>query len=174
MREIPFEYRTILQQLQEQFPEAVLAGGALRDWYFNRPVKDLDIFIQDRGAGTKGLIEEAYGVTFKTTIPEHIATYKSLRDLVRSFEGVVSGYRVNVVSLKEGFTGLEQVVDRIDIGICQIGYDGTTPYATVDFWNDALDQVLRVVHYRDESDLSRSHKRQLRLAEKYPDFRIVT
>lgn len=46
---IPQEWRDLLAALHKAgAPEAIIAGGALRDTYNGRPVKDVDIFLSDR------------------------------------------------------------------------------------------------------------------------------
>ena len=42
-----------IQQLQQIDPLAILAGGAPRDWWFNKPATDLDIFIHPGECGKK-------------------------------------------------------------------------------------------------------------------------
>lgn len=38
---------SVLEKLKELGFFAVVAGGAPRDWFFNRPAKDIDIFVQN-------------------------------------------------------------------------------------------------------------------------------
>ncbi|MBI1214403.1 MAG: hypothetical protein GC185_01130 [Alphaproteobacteria bacterium] len=51
---IPAEWRKVLFEIQSQSAsEAVIAGGALRDLFNDRPVKDVDIFLKTRGSERK-------------------------------------------------------------------------------------------------------------------------
>jgi hypothetical protein len=53
---IPAEWRRLLGGFQtEGAPEAVIAGGALRDLFNGRTVKDVDIFLRSRGSQRKNL-----------------------------------------------------------------------------------------------------------------------
>jgi hypothetical protein len=44
---IPQEWKKFLATVQTFFPDAIIAGGALRDLIAEKPVKDVDIFISD-------------------------------------------------------------------------------------------------------------------------------
>src|SRR3569623_1528091 len=44
--DIPERWQTVLRYVQNVAPDAVIAGGALRDLDNGRPVKDIDIFVQ--------------------------------------------------------------------------------------------------------------------------------
>lgn len=65
---IPAEWRAVLKALQNAgAPEAMIGGGALRDLYNGRPVKDVDIFLCDRFMN-KRMIKKAFaaaGLTIK-------------------------------------------------------------------------------------------------------------
>lgn len=51
---VPREWRQVLDSFQKQgAPEAVIAGGALRDLFNKRAIKDVDIFMQTRGSERK-------------------------------------------------------------------------------------------------------------------------
>jgi hypothetical protein len=59
---IPLRWIDALRQLHENgFPEAIIAGGALRDLDNDRPIKDVDIFVRNRGVMTKTMLEKAFG-----------------------------------------------------------------------------------------------------------------
>ena len=44
-KEVPWAWTEVLRTVQSVHPEAILAGGALRDLILGGEVKDLDIFI---------------------------------------------------------------------------------------------------------------------------------
>ena len=48
-----FDYATMLATLQRVMPEAHIAGGAVRDTILQKPIHDIDVFMDDRN------IEEA-------------------------------------------------------------------------------------------------------------------
>ena len=42
---LPQEWLDVLKEIQQYFPGAVIAGGALRDLLSDKPIKDVDIFV---------------------------------------------------------------------------------------------------------------------------------
>lgn len=46
--DMPAEWLAVLRAFQQVEPEAVIAGGAVRDFFIGRPVKDVDIFLPAR------------------------------------------------------------------------------------------------------------------------------
>ncbi|MBI3440838.1 MAG: hypothetical protein HY052_03375 [Proteobacteria bacterium] len=60
-------------------PEAVIAGGALRDKLNGRPVKDVDIFLKTRGdkKQNKQFLERAFAVAGLGIVPTKIAGYRN-------------------------------------------------------------------------------------------------
>ena len=57
---IPKEWLDVLTEIQAIFPGAVIAGGALRDLYNERPIKDVDIFIPTDPHNLEGKYEEIW------------------------------------------------------------------------------------------------------------------
>src|ERR1035437_7664894 len=55
VQEIPQDWKDVLARVQGAFPGAIIAGGALRDLYHGKPVKDVDIFIPIENFGIQGL-----------------------------------------------------------------------------------------------------------------------
>lgn len=68
---LPSEWRHLLQNIhQNGAPEAVIGGGALRDLFNNRAIKDVDIFLNSRGSEKKNrkFIEKAFNTA---ALPVH-------------------------------------------------------------------------------------------------------
>ena len=42
------DYATVLAKLQQVAPEAHIAGGAVRDTILHKPIKDIDVFMDDK------------------------------------------------------------------------------------------------------------------------------
>lgn len=66
---IPWAWGNALKRLHGLFPEAFIAGGALRDLYFpDVDVKDIDIFVRSHGASTRDDLERCLGVELRPMI----------------------------------------------------------------------------------------------------------
>ena len=77
---IPEEWLQVLRVFQDKgAPEAVIAGGALRDLFNDRAVKDVDIFLKTRGSEGKNraFLKEVFNAAGLDMIeqPDHWATY---------------------------------------------------------------------------------------------------
>lgn len=59
--DLPQEWKDFLKVLQEDlFPDAIIAGGALRDTWHDKPVSDVDIFTSENGILDKEYIESLF------------------------------------------------------------------------------------------------------------------
>jgi hypothetical protein len=62
-RQVPESWRGLVAAMQQEgAPEAIIAGGALRDLFNERPIKDVDIFLRGQGnqGRNKSLMEKAF------------------------------------------------------------------------------------------------------------------
>jgi len=46
-KDIPSEFRFLLEEIQKTCPEAIIAGGAMREWFHGHTPKDVDIFVDN-------------------------------------------------------------------------------------------------------------------------------
>lgn len=46
---LPAEWKLVLDMIQTKYPQAKIAGGAIRDVYFEKSIKDVDIFVKLEG-----------------------------------------------------------------------------------------------------------------------------
>jgi hypothetical protein len=142
-------------------PEAVIAGGALRDTFNNRPVKDVDIFLRDRGSEKKNeqFIERVFkaaDIEVKLALWGH--SYSDLRprfphpttqqfgsntlldDSVAQawlLKTKKSGIEYNFVFMKgrrfdEPSTFGFRVLESFDVGLCQVGLAGKGVFVHTD------------------------------------------
>jgi hypothetical protein len=110
---------------------AVIAGGAIRDHILGVPVKDLDIFVM-------GLSDDAAREIFGA-----IRMYVGYVDNsagARTQYVSESGIAVDLVFLHLDHP--KQVLDRFDLGICRVCWDGTTILATEDFHRDLTERTI--------------------------------
>ena len=166
---------------------AYLAGGAIRDTYHARPIKDFDIFVPAETLDGIDFttLEPAFGPDWQYThhIPDEyfegnmaeecgpIAVFEKLSNF-DFLEGYVPPIQLIGLKAREGREwGPEAVLGRIDIGLCRalLNARGDTLVAP-EFITDSRQQTLTIV---DKRDPERSLKRAKRIQEKYPEFTIV-
>lgn len=169
----PETWREVFWEVKKTFPGAIIAGGALRDWYLGKEVKDVDIFVPwhpVQGPMLDGwkpmsvefLEEEGYG-------------------LQRAVQGVwekeVEGIKFQII--KVSFLGPNFVYDlmhNFDIGLCKVWgrtegvFEAEEVYFHPDFVKDAYNRTLTVTNFETPQS---TVKRMKRLSAKYPDFKVV-
>ncbi len=162
---IPDDWVTLLKQLQEKDPSAVLAGGAIRDIYCARkPVHDLDFFVK---AGTNAGFSQFRAQGSQTdyqgmTYVEGIQWYPSALPLPCN---VITG---------SGYDSVYQLLETFDYGLCQIAFDGMDIIRTGRFDWDYKHGVMTLrltARQGDRRDLSLARFERWR--EKYPEFTLI-
>jgi len=161
-------FREILREVRVMFPGShpVIGGGALRDAYHGRPIKDVDIFLRatDFPDGLKHPLTKQY-------IPAFVSNYALRSDMhgVWNFMAPVHGYEVQFILAD--FDSLTDLAGTFDLGLSRITYDGNEPYFHPDFIRDSEDRVFRICRADDDGQTIRSERRIDRLLNKYPDFK---
>ncbi|RQU14215.1 hypothetical protein DF152_17275 [Burkholderia cenocepacia] len=152
-------YGNALTELRKYVPDLVLVGGAVRDVYFKRPVKDLDFMTCDDQAVR--VISEYYGETIRNCLDEPVNEYEGdSNTLIAAYETASKG--ANVLRVSDIHLHIALFPDSLS----QIWTDGEQVYATPGFNKTAADR--RVV-CNDRMRLERMG----RLMAKYPDFTFV-
>jgi hypothetical protein len=174
---LPQLWLQALHTLQMNFPEACIAGGALRDLLCNKPVKDVDVFITGAGR-TEDEVREflvaAFGEPVRVVIGEAFADYSdALKDVAFTLEALLpDSTPLQIIALNEPVT-LESVVERIDFGICRVGTNGSDDLITEDFAYDLHHRQFTLRCNFNEPRLARSKARHERLQEKFPGWPLV-
>lgn len=185
IQRVPVQDTWMLEQLQQiGFKSAIIAGGAIRDAYFKRKPKDVDIYLWH----TKSSTEDPQIKTL-----EDMATYlgtSALKDLsTQSAENSMAGRSTNLIhsvyaaernGRRYEFIFVKcppktYVREYFDVGICKCWYDGNRVHYTHDFMYDATNRTLSIVGRMNAQELYNTLNNHLRrLQEKFPhhDVRI--
>lgn len=175
---VPPNYARVLHLIQKSAPEAILAGGAVRDLYHGKPVKDLDIFVHAEGADIwqiEELLTRAFPDTRRLQLANFSSCYlntdcaSSISFEIRSLLGPVE---LNVIHLNGQPTHMT-VLRRMDFGICQIGVCKWHLFFTPEFVEDAKNKTFTVTRCDHEAGLERTLQRWERLREKYPEHTLI-
>lgn len=168
---IPFTWTQALSIIQRQGqPEAVIAGGALRDLDNLRPIKDIDVFVYgtrtDHLHGLRNKLMQL-GVTCGEIDPSKCYPIGEVQKVVGFFDAEFEGlaHQVQVVMLDHP-CGV-QILDRIDYGICRIAWTGTELIAGPEYAEDKADKVFRMRMVRYGQELASSVHRYARLVTKF-------
>lgn len=181
---LPQAWSTTMLVVRSVLPSAFLAGGALRDLDNDRPVKDLDVFFTEE-AYELGILEDKLAKLnyfFKNSCnAQYLAgtagevdgtTTYAHRPMEGGFEGVlVTLPELNLIQLEKSFNPAS-IVERVDFGICQIGYDLLGVVTTPAYEFDKVNQRFTLTRAETVDGVKRSIKRYERLSAKYPGWSI--
>lgn len=151
---VPDEWQKILFELKAQDDSTVLAGGALRDLWCGKKVKDLDFFsnkmVDYPGAYAMRLAHEEYNV------PE-VAVVRECRRYSKPSIQLITHHRQT----------LQDTLNSFDFGLCQIAWDGYRYHHTQYFLDDFLHGKFTL---RNVVSLEKSKMRYARFAKRYKGF----
>ena len=152
-----------------------IAGGFLRDLHHRVEPKDIDIFISgDVDKQRVKTVFETAGYAGTTVVQPQLCEYLSFCDVQYVMEFTKTGARpIQVIVLKEGMR-FEDIINRLDLGLCQIGIDGVGDlYYSDAYWQDEMAQTFTIIRKEHPRDILRSTKRYNRIAQRYPGWALV-
>lgn len=170
-KEIPAAWKAALKRLQFFFPDAVLAGGALRDRDAGKKVKDLDFFIQvpDVGANRQ---QEIKKILQKDGWEPHLMNAGSYADWFRSNVAAVINAefkgcpKIQIILLTTGVEA-KQLLPEFDFGLNQIMFNGETIQKTFDYDSDFQAKRFRVIGKQTTKMFNRIVGRYARISKRY-------
>ena len=155
-----------LTDVQKHYPDALIAGGFLRDTATGRTPKDIDIFIPHQE------LPRGFPLASELSV-EGGAQYASGTEVECLWD--LTGYElpVQIIMLRPGMDPVERSQNH-DFGICQIWWNGVgqAEYSEA-FIHDIRHKTFTLTHCEDESEYKRSIRRWDRLSQKYPEFSLV-
>lgn len=173
---VPFAWAEALRIVQSVHPEAVLAGGALRDLILGGEVKDLDIFIGPDGTNLMEVLMLRHGWRL-ITVTNAVYVASMRREVVK-----VCGYRVpgldpevQIIQLKK-LDEPHDAISRMDFAACQVGMISTTHWVyTPAALRDLLMRTITMMEPEDHMQETRSYVRGKRFEQKYAgtDVRVI-
>lgn len=159
----------VLDMLRTVDPSAIVAGGAPRDWWFNKPATDIDVFFYFRhdlhlGYITRVLYECGFDILYSkddSNLPEW---YKKNPNLRAVFGTRVDGVEVQLILLRNPTFG---VVGTFPMSICQIWYKNGEIRTTNSFIKSVEEKVLiKTNHVYSNGD-----KYIQKIREKFPTYK---
>lgn len=160
----------ILEKLTAVDPYAIVAGGAPRDWYFNKEATDIDVYIHVSlnvlNKDVKRQIEVC-GFTVLSekdgkNIPEDYKLNPNIRTVINT---TLEGEDIQImVMLKPTF---DSVVDKFAVSLSKIWYKNGKVNITKDFEISVKHSVM----YKCSDLYGDSHKYIQKLKNKFPEFK---
>jgi hypothetical protein len=172
--ELPEAWNATLRVLRASLPSAYLAGGAIRDFDNQRPVKDLDVFFTEQAWSIGGLDDALakLGYFYKSQCPgqylDGAANEVHGTTVYQSTEGQPE---LNLIQLEPGFNSAS-IIERVDFGLCQIGADLMGVEYTPAYEYDRTNHVLTLTRAESVEGVRRSLARYDRLSQKYQGWTL--
>lgn len=145
---IPQAWCDALAECQLKDPTAIIAGGCLRDLYFGKESKDVDIFT---GQFPDWIIAD-----------EGHFDYKGMQYVLGVADYRRDDIKYNVIITEPVAPNV--LIETFDLGFCQIAFDGTNLIKSRAFLWDAKYGVITLRHI---DRYSRSIRRYARINERY-------
>ena len=197
MSAIDTRHVAVLKVLKEKGYEAIIAGGMLRDVYFDQPYRDIDIFIWDprtqykNNGGTElPLLDmHAYeklfsiiglsGQILRNWVPGQGGDEGSMegRDILTSglthvCDMMINGFHYQFITLHTN--PVEYVMKYFDTGICKVYCDGEKIRYTNDFLKDAENKTITICGRMTEDEFIATMERHIpKLISYYPSFTVM-
>ena len=175
VNDIPRQWRSALAAVQLLAPDALMAGGCLRDREHGVKVKDINIFVPLRQALPD--LARAFAQKMRDDGWQNVAfsndkTYGEPGNAGRPLAGIVDATYPGcpTIQIVAGAWDMDRVLPEFDFGICQIGFNGKKIIRTPDYGFDKARRVFRIVPKIDDRMFVRSINRWARIKERYPDW----
>lgn len=178
--DIPPEWEEIRAMVALACGPTVIVGGALRDLDNGRPVKDLDLFVLMPPILVEAFDPGFYENQLRRTVPgleviqQLPGSYCDFRDEV--FHVITCRILDFPHDVQVIFAKLDtamQAIDRVDFGLCQIGWDGSNLIMTAAYLRDRDNQQFSLYRAPSAHHLRRSIDRHKRFQAKYPGWRFI-
>lgn len=163
---IPETWVSLMSTVRQVLPSAYLAGGAIRDYDNQRPIKDFDVFFTGEVNWTA--LDEVLRGKYSYSRSCNGAYIDAAREVIESFTytSLTGMPDLNFVQLEPTFNPSD-IIERVDFGLCQAGYDLMGVVVTPSYLYDKENQCLTLTRAETVAGVQRSLKRYKRLTEKY-------
>jgi len=163
----------ILSQVQKKHPEAIIAGGFLRDLYFGKEFKDIDIFVANPIGFISGSFvkDSSYDMTYSTD--SEISEVQKLQWYPLNEFGWLDtspSFEVNIICVPSG--NLDARVQEYDFDFCQVWTDGKEIHGVEILQQVQQTKDVTLGQCENSKQLERSLRRWDRFKEKYPGFSL--
>lgn len=130
--------------------QVLLAGGALRSFFMEKPVRDYDIYCTKEGltglnAAFGDFFQPVDGGWSKTSETNLSYTYKNLS--YDTLEQKINSYALNVI--KKPYTTHDSVIDSFDFTVCMCAINSSAIVYHPDYFTDLGTRRLRVHNPED-------------------------
>lgn len=171
--QIPQSWSDVLAAIQQVCPDAVMAGGCLRDLDNERPIKDIDIFVRGRGYDElKRVCDRLSNAGLECASVDTDSLYPVGDGELTGFFTVCFPKIEQPIQIIMVDWPTDEIVERFDYGICRIAFDGQKIIRPTEYEEDKAAEVFRLRRPREGQELIASVHRYARLIQKYEGWKF--
>ncbi|MGX1320499.1 hypothetical protein AB7M17_003952 [Bradyrhizobium sp. USDA 377] len=176
-------YNPILGAIRSICPTAHIAGGAVRDTLLERPIRDVDLFLDaDCTDEAAALMRSQYGFVKVGEWKQYAMFSDPAVERVAKFEKADEEIPVCLIGLKRPYDdydrrrplGMQDNLARFDFGICMAGWDGNEVYTAPEYRRDLEAKTFTLCRADDQPQFNYSMARFLKMtADRYAGWRLI-
>jgi hypothetical protein len=170
---VPSAAAKLLRSVQKDVPQALVAGGCIRDAINNRSISDIDIFVPESAVWIAADAIRKTHPTRTKTIPEPYFVFNNDVRVVEYYESELGFPQVNLIGVTNGTCTPEKQLERFDFGICRVAFDGQRLWKDLAFDRDQADETFTLLVWQTQEQRDFSVQRYERLQAKYNGWKFV-
>jgi hypothetical protein len=167
-------YNPILTTIKDLCPTAHIGGGAVRDTLLERPIKDIDLFLDDAATDEAAtLLRSQHGFV-------KVGEWKQYHDFsdpavarLAKFEKADEVIPVCLIGLKRA-RDMKDNLARFDFGICMAAWDGKKTYVAPEYNIDVENKTFTLTRADNEEQFNYSMSRFRKMAaDRYAGWKLI-
>jgi hypothetical protein len=132
-----YRYTNILKTIRTIAPQAHVAGGAVRDTILEKPLHDIDVFVDDvHVEEVAKALRSDFGYVRVGDWKQYLGFSDPAMTRVCKFEKAEETIPVCIIGLKSRYAAPEVNIARFDFGICMAAFDGENTLLAAEFDTD--------------------------------------
>lgn len=167
-------YSEILNTIKDLCPTAHIGGGAVRDSLLERPIKDIDLFLDDActNAAAK-LMRSKFGFVKVGEWTSYLQFSDPAVTRLAKFEKADETIPVCLIGLRSSME-MRENVHRFDFGVCMSAWDGDQVYVAPKYRTDVNDKTFTLYRADNQPQFNYSMSRFRKItADRYDGWKLV-
>ena len=167
-------YNSILNTIRDLCPTAHIGGGAVRDSLLERPIRDIDLFLDDAVTDSAAKVLRSQ---FGFVKVGEWTSYEQFSDpavaRLAKFEKADESIPVCLVGLTTA-RGMQDNLRRFDFGTCMAAWDGDEVYVAPEYTIDTNKKTFTLCRADNQAQFNYSLSRYRKLtADRYAGWGLV-
>ena len=141
-----YRYADIIKTVRAIAPQAHVAGGAVRDTLLDKPIRDIDVFVDDVAVDEVAtMLRSNFGYVKTGEWVEYLGFSDPAMTRVAKFEKAEETIPLCIIGLKSRYASPEANISRFDFGVCMAAFDGESTLRAAEFDDDVNDKAFTLL-----------------------------